>query len=209
MRGDGGPDDSSAMAQLMASAPAPLQALDSVAGTGAGAGAEARSQHHGDDGESIARRLSHVDILTNTLMWRHLAPTAPDTLGCYPHIDADPFVIDAEHIPHLLFAGGAPAFGTRLVRTAVYEPAGSDGAGSTTSAAAAAAAAVASSANERCGAGSASAWSQPSMQVRVIAVPDFAATRTVVLVNLRSPTLEVQPITFTVGSAEAAALQRW
>ncbi|CAM9786444.1 unnamed protein product, partial [Discosporangium mesarthrocarpum] len=32
--------------------------------------------------------------LESTLHWRHLAPTAPETLGCYPFMSEDPFVIE-------------------------------------------------------------------------------------------------------------------
>ena len=174
LRGDGGPEALTAEGEPLV-APAGLgvdvgAALSVTVGTGAGAGADERARHHGDDGVALSRALSHLDILTNTLLWRHLAPTAPDTLGCYPHTESDPFVIGAEHLPHLLFAGGAPAFGSRLVET---EPAVGAAGGA------------------------------QHVRVRVISVPDFSATRTVVLVNLRSPTLEAQPITFTVGRAEA------
>ena len=63
--------------------------------------------------------LQHVDLLANTLLWRHLAPTAPDTLAAYPFAGVDPFVISAERgLPHLLFAGAAGAFATRLIADA-------------------------------------------------------------------------------------------
>jgi hypothetical protein len=32
-----------------------------------------------------------------TLQARHLAPTAPDTLACYPFTDADPFVLPSRY----------------------------------------------------------------------------------------------------------------
>ena len=32
-----------------------------------------------------------LDTLCNSLLCRHVAPTAPDTLGCYPYTDTDPF----------------------------------------------------------------------------------------------------------------------
>ena len=63
--------------------------------------------------------LRHVDLLTNTLLWRHLAPTCPDTLAAFPFADADPCVIAADRpLPHVLFAGAADAFDTRLVSDA-------------------------------------------------------------------------------------------
>lgn len=54
-----------------------------------------------------------VAILERLLRWRHLVPTAPDTLAAYPYHDSDPFILEAT--PHVLFAGGQPAFGTALV----------------------------------------------------------------------------------------------
>jgi DNA polymerase delta subunit 2 len=54
------------------------------------------------------------EILERLLRWRHVAPTAPDTLAAYPYYDADPFILEAT--PHVLFAGGQPQFGTRVVR---------------------------------------------------------------------------------------------
>ena len=35
-------------------------------------------------------------LLANTCMWRHLAPTAPDTLASYPFSEMDPFVMESE-----------------------------------------------------------------------------------------------------------------
>ena len=91
-----------------------------------------------------------TDVLERLLMWRHLIPTAPDTLASYPYVDSDPFIM--EEAPHVLFAGGQPSFGTALVK-------GSEG-----------------------------------QEVRVVSVPDFSSTGTMVLVNLR--TLGVHPVQF-------------
>jgi DNA polymerase delta subunit 2 len=46
------------------------------------------------------------------LQWRHLCPTAPDTLTCYPFADDDPFVL--QQSPHIMFAGNQPEFSSRL-----------------------------------------------------------------------------------------------
>lgn len=54
-----------------------------------------------------------VDILAASLEWGHLAPTAPDTLASYPFYDRDPFVVT--ETPHVYFAGGQKAFGTRRI----------------------------------------------------------------------------------------------
>lgn len=91
-----------------------------------------------------------TSVLESLLEWRHLIPTAPDTLASYPYHDTDPFIID--ETPHVLFAGGQPEFGTS-------KAVGPDG-----------------------------------QVVRVIAVPDFSTTGTMVLVNLKN--LEVHPVQF-------------
>jgi len=54
----------------------------------------------------------HLDILEGTLKFGHMAPTAPDTLACYPYADTDPFVLDG--CPHVYFTGNAPSFQHRL-----------------------------------------------------------------------------------------------
>ena len=58
-------------------------------------------------------RYARLDLLAKTLSWRHLAPTAPDTLTCYPFSDDDPFVL--QQCPHILFAGNQQQFETRLL----------------------------------------------------------------------------------------------
>jgi len=65
--------------------------------------------------------LEPLDVMRQSLLaWRHLAPTAPDTLSCYPFNDRDPFVV--EETPHVYFCsslqgGFATQFeqGVRLV----------------------------------------------------------------------------------------------
>ena len=57
---------------------------------------------------------SPADILEHMLSWRHLIPTAPDSLSTYPFVDEDPFVLDKT--PDVLFAGGCgERVETRLV----------------------------------------------------------------------------------------------
>ncbi|KNE56757.1 hypothetical protein AMAG_02534 [Allomyces macrogynus ATCC 38327] len=53
----------------------------------------------GDDRLALARRM---------LDWRHIAPSAPDTLWCYPYVDDDPFVLPER--PRLLVVGNQPEF---------------------------------------------------------------------------------------------------
>lgn len=57
-----------------------------------------------------ATRLSLVEA---TLHWRHIAPTAPDTLWCHPYFTDDPFVI--KHTPDIYVVGNQPKLATKLV----------------------------------------------------------------------------------------------
>ena len=106
----------------------------------------------GQNVDDIARYTSPTEadaeplaILGNLLNWRHLAPTAPDTLALYPFTETDPFVLDSA--PDVFFAGNQAAFGTAV-----------------------------------------------KDNVRLVAVPDFSTTRTIVLLNLR--TRECHPVVF-------------
>ncbi|THH05578.1 hypothetical protein EW145_g4698 [Phellinidium pouzarii] len=54
---------------------------------------------------------SRLDLACATLHWRHAAPTAPDTLWCYPYLTADPFVL--QRTPDLYVLGCQPHFDTR------------------------------------------------------------------------------------------------
>ncbi|XP_049645612.1 DNA polymerase delta subunit 2 isoform X1 [Suncus etruscus] len=56
----------------------------------------------------------HLEILEWTLRVRHLSPTAPDTLGCYPFYKTDPFVFP--ECPHVYFCGNTPSFGSKIIR---------------------------------------------------------------------------------------------
>jgi len=42
-----------------------------------------------------------LELMQQLLKWRHMAPTAPDTLPCYPFCDIDPFVL--RECPHVFF----------------------------------------------------------------------------------------------------------
>ncbi|KAF8841170.1 hypothetical protein BDN67DRAFT_1047248 [Paxillus ammoniavirescens] len=55
-----------------------------------------------------------VSIAASTLRWRHIAPTAPDTLWCHPYRERDPFVL--EKTPDIYIIGGMSEFDTALVR---------------------------------------------------------------------------------------------
>ena len=53
-----------------------------------------------------------LDALEKTLVWGHLCPTAPDTLGCYPFENEDPFIFD--RYPDVYFAGNQEKFSYRI-----------------------------------------------------------------------------------------------
>lgn len=47
------------------------------------------------------------------MYWRHMAPSAPDTLWSYPFQDKDPFIL--EKSPHVYFIGNQPQFEDSLL----------------------------------------------------------------------------------------------
>ena len=51
-----------------------------------------------------------IEIMRKSLEWLHFAPTAPDTLPCYPFKDKDPFVVTS--YPDLYFVGNQSEFNT-------------------------------------------------------------------------------------------------
>ncbi|ORY87642.1 DNA polymerase alpha/epsilon subunit B-domain-containing protein [Protomyces lactucae-debilis] len=52
-------------------------------------------------------------IMESCLRWRHMAPTAPDTLWTYPYSDQDPFIMKT--LPDVYFLGNQAKFDDRLV----------------------------------------------------------------------------------------------
>lgn len=54
-----------------------------------------------------------LDILEHTMKCSHIAPTAPDTLGCYPYYDKDPFIL--EKCPHVYFVGNQPKYQSKVL----------------------------------------------------------------------------------------------
>ncbi|THW85393.1 hypothetical protein D6D15_08092, partial [Aureobasidium pullulans] len=54
-----------------------------------------------------------LEMMEATLRWRLCAPTAPDTLWCYPFQDKDRFVIEAT--PHVYIVGNQPRFESTIV----------------------------------------------------------------------------------------------
>jgi len=57
--------------------------------------------------------VTRLSIAESTLQWRHMAPTAPDTLWCHPYFTTDPFVL--AETPDIYVIGNQPRFQTKLV----------------------------------------------------------------------------------------------
>ncbi|KAI9842301.1 MAG: hypothetical protein M1838_003184 [Thelocarpon superellum] len=66
-----------------------------------------------DDVFKYVEDEDRLEMMERLLRWRCCAPTAPDTLWCYPFQDRDPFVI--EECPHVFFVGNQPKFDTTLI----------------------------------------------------------------------------------------------
>lgn len=87
-----------------------------------------------DDIYKYVKTTDRLAMACETLQWRHMAPTAPDTLctpirptyghftfintllrtlGCYPYFKNDPFIIT--RTPHLYFIGNQPRFESTLL----------------------------------------------------------------------------------------------
>ncbi|KAK3089341.1 hypothetical protein FSP39_002854 [Pinctada imbricata] len=67
--------------------------------------------------EDIIRYSSNedaVDILQKCMDWGHIAPTAPDTLSCYPYYKEDPFILG--DCPHIFFAGNQSKFSSKIYK---------------------------------------------------------------------------------------------
>ncbi|KAJ0974514.1 hypothetical protein J5N97_016479 [Dioscorea zingiberensis] len=67
-----------------------------------------------DDLDKYSEARDKVEFMERTLRWRHLAPTAPNTLGCYPFTDKDPFLL--ESCPHVYFVGNQDRFETLVLK---------------------------------------------------------------------------------------------
>ncbi|KAH7132069.1 DNA polymerase alpha/epsilon subunit B-domain-containing protein [Dendryphion nanum] len=73
----------------------------------------------GTGGQTISDLLKYVDdvevveVMEMMLRWRCVAPTAPDTLWCYPFQDDDPLLV--KDCPHVYIAGNQPAFKKKVI----------------------------------------------------------------------------------------------
>ncbi|KAH8553880.1 DNA polymerase alpha/epsilon subunit B-domain-containing protein [Umbelopsis sp. PMI_123] len=63
-----------------------------------------------DDLDRYTEGCERLQLAEFTMSWRHIAPSAPDTLWCYPFQDRDPFLI--EQCPDVYFIGNQPSFDT-------------------------------------------------------------------------------------------------
>ncbi|KAI9775310.1 MAG: hypothetical protein M1839_001294 [Geoglossum umbratile] len=66
-----------------------------------------------DDIFKYVEGSNRLVMMERMLRWRCVAPTAPDTLWCYPFQDKDQFVL--EECPHVFFVGNQPSFETVLI----------------------------------------------------------------------------------------------
>ncbi|KAF9173907.1 hypothetical protein BGX21_008206 [Mortierella sp. AD011] len=66
-----------------------------------------------DDIYKYVKSENRLEMAKKTLDWGHMAPTAPDTLWCYPFKDKDPFIM--KQTPHIYFIGNQDKFVTELV----------------------------------------------------------------------------------------------
>ncbi|KAL9002294.1 MAG: hypothetical protein Q9188_004769 [Gyalolechia gomerana] len=66
-----------------------------------------------DDVFKYVEGEDRLEMMEYLLRWRCGAPTAPDTLWCYPFQDKDPFII--EECPHVFFVGNQPKYGTMVI----------------------------------------------------------------------------------------------
>ncbi|XP_078438148.1 DNA polymerase delta small subunit [Wolffia australiana] len=69
-----------------------------------------------DDLDKYSFAEDRLEFLERTLRWRHVAPTAPNTLGCYPFTDRDPFLI--EQCPHVYFCGNQDKYQSQIIEGA-------------------------------------------------------------------------------------------
>ncbi|CAG8442216.1 24166_t:CDS:10 [Gigaspora rosea] len=74
----------------------------------------------GTSGQTIDDIAKYVEcedrlkLTEQTLYWRHVAPTTPDTLWCHPFRDYDPFIM--KQTPHVYFVGNQKEFATTIIK---------------------------------------------------------------------------------------------
>lgn len=135
---------------------------------------------------------TRLGLACDSLRWRHLAPTAPDTLWCHPYFGQDPFVL--AETPDVYIVGNQPRFGTRVVEEYGWgrrrgkegeEEAGMD---------------VDSDVEEVYKEEKGMEGEGGVKRCRVVLVPTFKTTGMLVLLNLR--TLSVRTVQFAVDGMD-------
>jgi len=66
-----------------------------------------------DDVYKYVAGEERLEMMEAMLRWRLTAPTAPDTLWCYPFQDGDQFVL--KECPHVFIVGNQPKFETTII----------------------------------------------------------------------------------------------
>ncbi|TFY54896.1 hypothetical protein EVJ58_g8586 [Rhodofomes roseus] len=127
----------------------------------------------------------------HSLHWRHLAPTAPDTLWCHPYFAQDPFVL--AETPDVYVVGNQPAFGTKIISERGWGKRRGGGGDEEME--------VDSDGDEVEEKGMEGEGGQK--RCRVVLVPTFKKTGVLVLLNLR--TLAVRTVQFAVEGMSGAA----
>lgn len=72
-----------------------------------------------DDMLKYIDSIDRLGLAVQTLEWRHIAPTAPDTLWCYPYLTQDPFML--ETTPQVYIIGNQPSFATALIQSKNFD----------------------------------------------------------------------------------------
>ncbi|KAJ1930795.1 DNA polymerase delta small subunit Cdc1, partial [Linderina macrospora] len=75
-------------------------------------------QNIDDIAHYAVKDVTRCQMAAKSLSWRHLAPSAPDTLWCYPFTDSDPFILT--ETPHVYFVGSQDEYEAKIAE-------GSDG----------------------------------------------------------------------------------
>ncbi|XP_039262136.2 DNA polymerase delta subunit 2-like [Styela clava] len=65
--------------------------------------------------QQFGNESDSMKLLEQTLLSAHLAPTAPDSLGCFPYYENDPFIIPEDNFPHVYFAGNQETYGAKTI----------------------------------------------------------------------------------------------
>ena len=72
-----------------------------------------------DDVRKNCNLNDSLDVMEQMIRWSHIAPTCPDTLGCFPYPEGakDPFILDCP--PRIFFAGNQKELSFRKIETTV------------------------------------------------------------------------------------------